>query len=216
MKQDFQKRSRFRLRIEGMAISIAHGSLDAPSARGLADAIEAGDEAAAEALVRAYWLDAFRVALYLTQDQGVAEDVAQESLLAAVRSISGFDRARPLRPWIERIAVNRSHDWLRRRRSRPELVVEMPPTNDPNADELADELAQGALPDELVGALGELDEDRRTAVVLRHLLDYRPSEIAAIVGASEGAVRSRIHRGLLQLRATLSDSRKEEHDERSR
>ena len=85
--------------------------------RGSADAIEA--------LVRRHWDSAHRAAFLIVHDAAAAEDIAQEAMLAAVRSIDGFDRRRPFRPWLHRIVVNRSLDWLRARARRPEVSVEV-------------------------------------------------------------------------------------------
>jgi RNA polymerase sigma-70 factor (ECF subfamily) len=72
-------------------------------------------------------------------------------------------------------------------------------------DDLADEIARNSLPEDLESALAGLRPEFRVAVVLRHLLDYGPEEIAHIVGVTPGTVRSRVHRGLVALRAALAE-----------
>ena len=125
--------------------------------RGSADAIEA--------LVRRHWEDAHRAAYLIVHDAQAAEDIAQEAMLAAVRSIDGFDRRRPFRPWLHRIVVNRSLDWLRARARRPEVSVEVagPVLG-------AAEARSEPLSGDLMRALGALDPDDRALIVLRHLL----------------------------------------------
>ena len=68
--------------------------------RGSADAVEA--------LVRRHWDGAQRTAFLIVHDAAAAEDIAQESLLAALERIDRFDRRRPFRPWLHRIVVNLS------------------------------------------------------------------------------------------------------------
>jgi RNA polymerase sigma-70 factor, ECF subfamily len=111
----------------------------------------------------------------IVQDASAAEDIAQEAILAAVRAIDGFDRRRPFRPWLHRIVVNRSLDWLRARGRRPEVAME-PPGTAAAAPEYGD-----ALSDELMEALRQLDPDERALVILRHLLGYRSSELAEML-----------------------------------
>jgi len=77
-----------------------------------------GSADAVEALVRRHWDGAHRAAFLIVHDAGAAEDIAQEAMLAAVRSIDRFDRRRPFKPWLHRIVVNRSLDWLRARARR--------------------------------------------------------------------------------------------------
>jgi RNA polymerase sigma-70 factor (ECF subfamily) len=169
--------------------------------------------------VRRHWRDAFRVAFLITSDNGLAEDLAQEATLRAIRRISTFDRSRELRAWIERIAANCAVDAMRQQQRRPELIVENladdPLLADKHSDDLAQLLARSVPPDELMSALAVLDTNQRAAVILRHLLDYEPAEIASMVGASAGAVRSRIHRGLNELRAILESREERDHHERA-
>jgi RNA polymerase sigma-70 factor (ECF subfamily) len=170
---------------------------------------------AAEALVARFWDDAYRVAFLLLHDRGVAEEVAQDALLSAIQSIDTFDLDRPFGPWLQRIAANRAYDRLRSRRRRPELAVEDVEASTAGSDDaIADAIARQAISEELIEALAALDPEFRSAVVLRHLLDYEPREIAAIAGVPAATVRTRIHRGLLRLRDALTNEEGEHAHER--
>ncbi len=139
-----------------------------------------------EALFRAHWPRAFRAAYLVTHDAGAAEDIAQESFLAAVRALDGFDRRRPFGPWLHRIVVNRAIDWTRARTLRGEV-------------ELADSLAAPDIPvsgGETLAALARLSPEHRAVVVMRYLLDYTPGEIAEALDLPRGTVNSRLRRGL--------------------
>ena len=96
------------------------------SARGFATR-SAAPPAALEHLFRAHWPRAYRAALVVVGDAAAAEDIAQESFLAAVRALDRFDRRRPFGPWLHRIVVNRSIDWARARTLRRELDVDSAP-----------------------------------------------------------------------------------------
>ena len=149
-----------------------------------------------ESLFRAYWPRAFRAAYLVAHDAAAAEDIAQEAFLAAIRSLDRFDRRRPFGPWLHRIVVNRAIDWARARRLRAEaeIAVELPA---PDAPEPGG--------DTLVRALAELPPDHRAVIVLRHLLEYTPGEIAELLDLPRGTVNSRLRRGLDRLAGELGE-----------
>jgi RNA polymerase sigma-70 factor (ECF subfamily) len=163
-----------------------------------------GSTEAVETLVREHWDGAYRVGVLITGDPGVAEDIAQESVLAALRGLDRFDETRPFAPWLERIAANASVDWLRRRQRRPEVVVDdVSEVGDEAA--LADTVANAALDQDIVAALKRLTPEFRAVVVLRYLLDLEPREIAPMLSIPPATVRTRLHRGLRQLRDELTN-----------
>jgi RNA polymerase sigma-70 factor (ECF subfamily) len=142
-----------------------------------------------ERLFREYWPRAHRAALLVTGDAAAAEDIAQESFLAAIRNLDRFDRRRPFGPWLHRIVVNRAIDWARARSLRGEVEADDSLAADPEPQPPA-ELPQ------LVRALAELPPDQRAVIVLRHLLEYTPGEIAELLDLPRGTVNSRLRRGL--------------------
>ena len=144
-----------------------------------------------ERLYRLHWPRAYRAAYLVTHDAAGAEDIAQEAFLAAVRALDRFDRRRPFGPWLHRIVVNRAIDWSRARALRGEIEAdEHLPAGARNGDHL----------DDLVARLATLPPDQRAVVVLRHLLEYTPGEIAELLGLPRGTVNSRLRRGLDALR----------------
>ena len=155
---------------------------------------QAGSASALEALYRAYWPRAYRAAYLVVHDTAGAEDIAQEAFLAAVRSLDRFDRRRPFGPWLHRIVVNRAIDWARARTLRGEVELADSPA--------ADSEPPGELP-VLVRALVRLPPEQRAVIVLRHLLEYTPGEIAELLGLPRGTVNSRLRRGLDALARTI-------------
>ena len=157
---------------------------------------QAGSHEAMEALFRAHWGRTHRAAYLIVHDAAAAEDIAQEAFLAAIRALHRFDRRRPFGPWLHRIVVNRAIDWSRARQLRREVAEqherEAPPAN------------PSAWSDEVVAALGALDPDQRAAVVLRHLLEYTPGEIAELLEIPRGTVNSRLRRALDRLAEELA------------
>jgi RNA polymerase sigma-70 factor (ECF subfamily) len=156
-----------------------------------------GSGDALEKLFRAHWPRAYRAALLVVGDAAAAEDIAQESFLAAVRSLDRFDRRRPFGPWLHRIVVNRAIDFTRARRLRREIDLERiaePAGAERELDSRAEEIAV---------ALSSLGPEQRAVIVLRYLLEYTPGEIAEILGLPRGTVNSRLRRGLDRLEEGL-------------
>jgi RNA polymerase sigma-70 factor (TIGR02960 family) len=191
------------------------------SARALARA-RAGDESAFRELVSPYrrelHLHCYRI-LGSLQD---AEDVLQETLLAAWRGLGGFEERASLRAWLYRIATNRSLNLLRDRRRRPQEVPTMaqPPTPtrmaepmwlDPYPDALLHEIVDTA-PEpaaryetsESAGlafavALQHLPPRQRAALVLCEVLGYQASEVAEMLDTTETSVKSALQRARVTL-----------------
>ena len=156
-----------------------------------------GSAAALEELFRAHWARAYRAALLVVGDAAAAEDIAQESFLAAVRALDRFDRRRPFGPWLHRIVVNRAIDWARARSLRREIGV------DGLAEPAVVDRESGGRADELAVALASLGVEQRAVIVLRYLLDYTPGEIAELLDLPRGTVNSRLRRGLDRLEEIL-------------
>jgi RNA polymerase sigma-70 factor (ECF subfamily) len=159
-------------------------------------AAQRGSASALEALFRLHWPRAHRAAYLVVHDAAAAEDIAQEAFLAAIRNLDRFDRRRPFGPWLHRIVVNRAIDWTRARqlRAESELVDAPAPPS---------ELQSEPLDGSLLAALAALPPDHRAVIVLRHLLEYTPGEIAELLGLPRGTVNSRLRRGLDSLKETV-------------
>jgi RNA polymerase sigma-70 factor, ECF subfamily len=152
-----------------------------------------------EALFREHWPRAYRAAYLVVHDAAAAEDIAQEAFLAAVRALDRFDRRRPFGPWLHRIVVNRSSDWSRARTLRREVgegalgsIAASPAPDNPHSHALTSALAQ-------------LSPEHRAVIVLRHLLEYTPGEIAELLDLPRGTVNSRLRRGLDELAGRVED-----------
>jgi RNA polymerase sigma-70 factor (ECF subfamily) len=148
---------------------------------------QAGSVSDLEALFRAHWPGAYRAAYLVTHDAAGAEDIAQESFLAAIRALDRFDRRRPFGPWLHRIVVNRAIDFARARQLRGEVALSeaLPAPERPRDN-----------PRGVLERLGRLSPEHRAVIVLRHLFEFTPGEIAETLGLPRGTVNSRLRRGL--------------------
>jgi RNA polymerase sigma-70 factor (ECF subfamily) len=168
------------------------------SERALIRAARHGSTSAVEGLFRLSWPGAYRAAFLIVHDHAAAEDIAQEALLSAIRALDRFDRRRPLRPWLHRIVVNRAIDWTRMRALRAEVTDDAALDGETRAE-------PHAWSDPVLAALATLAPEQRAVVVLRHLLEYTPGEIAGMLEVPRGTVNSRLRRGLDALRPLLED-----------
>src|SRR3954454_9976215 len=166
----------------------------------LVRAAQDGSVEAMEELFRRYWSGAHRAAWLVVHDAALAEDVAQEAFLSAVRALHRFDRRRPFGPWLHRIVVNRAIDHARAREVRREVPAEL--VGEPASGSSGDSFSS----DDVLGALAALPPEQRAVVVLRHLLGYTPGEIARLLGLPRGTVNSRLRRGLDALAGPRRDA----------
>jgi RNA polymerase sigma-70 factor, ECF subfamily len=174
------------------------GRSEAASVRGA----QAGSTSDLEELFRAHWPRAYRAAYLVVHDAAAAEDIAQESFLAAVRALGTFDRRRPFGPWLHRIVVNRAIDWARSRAVRREVGLA-------HAEAAPEERCSGEaapLSQPVLAALAALPPEQRAVIVLRHLLEYTPGEIARLLELPRGTVNSRLRRGLDDLAERLREA----------
>jgi RNA polymerase sigma-70 factor (ECF subfamily) len=168
-----------------------------------------GDTRAFEDLARREERALYRHALRIVGTTTDAEDVVQDALFSAWRSIASF-QGLSFRAWLFRIATNRALDQLRSRKRRPELPLEPPEDDDvtwsepaapgPDLNQLAGDREALAL---VETALGALPAEQRTALLLRDIEGFPYEEIAVITSVEIGTVKSRIHRGRLAVRNAL-------------
>jgi RNA polymerase sigma-70 factor (ECF subfamily) len=172
------------------ALKVARdGPLTARAERAAVRGALRGDAVALDVLFRAHWPAAYRAAWLIVRDPHAAEDLAQEGFVAAIRALDRFDRSRPFGPWLRTIVARRAIDAARARGLRREV------------DAAALDVRPGAEPvpplaDDLLAAVAALPDEQRIVVVLRHLLELTPTEIAELVGVPRGTVNSRLRRGL--------------------
>ena len=174
--------------------------------------LQQGDKDACRQLIDRYSNKSYGVALRLMKEPMEAEEVLQETFIAACNAVEEFEGRSSLGTWLYRIATNNS---LMRLRSQPEGVVSLDPSIEPDMTLLPQQLnawpeepEQVALDQELrrvmEAAVEELSASLRAAFVLRDLQGLSTAEAAEALGISESAVKVRLHRARLELRETLA------------
>jgi RNA polymerase sigma-70 factor (ECF subfamily) len=162
------------------------------------DLVLSGDTSAFQRIVDATNVRLVRLGARIMGNQADAEDVVQEAYVKAFRALKAgeFDRRSSTATWLYRIVVNGAIDAKRSRTRRAEQTdVQI----DPSWDGAAFAEARVAL-SELDDWLAELPPDQRAALVLQSLEGLNNTEIAQVMGVSEGAVEQRLVRARAALR----------------
>lgn len=170
------------------------------------------DEAALAALYDRYHVLAFTIALRITGDRAVAEEVLQDIFHAVWRGAAGFQPSGSVAAWLIGIARHRAIDATRRAAFRAR-VREQPlePTRAlPAEGQLEEEIARGMAGERVRAALQMLAPAQREAIELAYYGGLSHSEIAARLGAPLGTVKTRLRLGLLGLRRALGEPEPDE------
>jgi RNA polymerase sigma-70 factor (TIGR02960 family) len=190
----------------------------------------AGDEQAFRELTDPYRGELLAHCYQILGSVADAEDMLQETLLAAWRGLNSFEGRASVRSWLHRIAVNGCLNMLRDRSRRPREVPLMPeppqPTRltdpvwvEPYPDVLLDGLPDAAPGPEaryhakesielaFVTALQHLPPSQRAVLVLRDVLGYRAAEVAGMLDTTEASVKGALQRARAALQARLPAGR---------
>ncbi len=135
-----------------------------------------------------------RIAMHVARDPIVAEDLLQETFLAAIESAERYSASRPLVPWLAGILTNQARRRKRAdaRRPDPERLVRAQST-----------LPDGELTAEVAQAIDALPAQFRQVLMLRLRFGMEHAEIANVLDMQPATVRTRLHRGLVDLRKRL-------------
>lgn len=143
--------------------------------------------------------ESYRLARLILRDPEEAQDATHDAFTKAWRELHRLRDPDRAEAWFGRILTNACRDQIRRRRYRRHEPLDhaapIASSHDTGRDvEVRDSLDQAFL---------DLNADQRIAVVLRYYGDLRVEEVANVVGAPIGTVRSRLHHALRHLRAAL-------------
>jgi RNA polymerase sigma-70 factor (ECF subfamily) len=181
---------------------------------GLVHAAKAGDADAFEHLLRKHQASVFRIAQHITRSREDAEEVSQESFLKAFQNLDRFEERSRFSTWLTRIVVNTALMRVRTRRGPDAVFVRQDDPADatpapqeevvdwrPNPEQL---YGRQELRDILSRALASLPQIYGTVFVLRDVEGFSTTETAEALELSETAVKARLLRARLQLRAKLT------------
>jgi len=175
-----------------------------PPDAALLEAVRRGDAKALETLLERHAPAVHRFARTLCRHPEDAEEVLQETLLAAARNLDRFREEASVSTWLFTIARRACMRLARRRAGEPEHFAPLDDaplaaaSDDPQAHAERDEARR-----RLYAALHALSPSHREVILLRDIEERPAAEVAAILGIEVGAVKSRLHRARARLRAIL-------------
>ena len=146
-------------------------------------------------LVGVFHQDMYRYAAWLCRDKAIAEDVVQESLLRAWKSLDALRDDAAAKQWLLTIVRRENARYFERRRLETVDLDNLTPSQEALLAEAPDEQL-----DDLRAAIYGLEDDYREPLVLQVLMGYSTNEIAEQMGLKQGAVLTRLHRARLKLR----------------
>jgi len=167
-----------------------------------------GDASAFNTLMGMHERRMYAVALRMCGNPEDAQDCLQEAMLRIYRAIGGFKAQSSFSTWVYRITMNTCLDELRRRKNRPNTSLDglydagwspVDPGETPEKHALAGDMRR-----QLQAFIHELPEDMRAAIVLRDIEGYSYDEIATMLEANVGTIKSRISRGREKLREKIA------------
>lgn len=185
-----------------------------PDDRTLVASASQGDLSAYDELVRRYQPRIYSLAYNMTSSKEDAEDMVQDVFVKAYSSLKSFRGTSSFYTWIYRIAVNRTINFLKKRKKKQALSlndVDEAVERDPAYVELSArespvrDASLSELQVKLNKALLTLSEKHRTVVVLHDIQGVPHDEIARMTGCSEGTVRSRLFYARQQLQGELAE-----------
>ena len=149
-------------------------------------------------LVGVFHQDMYRYAAWLCRDKAIAEDVVQEALLRAWKSLDALRDDGAAKQWLLTIVRRENARYFERRRLETLDVDNLTPSQEAIIAEAPDEQL-----DELREAIYRLDDDYREPLVLQVLMGFSTNEIAEQMGLRQGAVLTRLHRARLKLKESV-------------
>ena len=168
----------------------------------LVDRVRAGDQRAFEQLAAFHFQAAWRVASRVLRNDAEAEDVAQEVLLKVWQNPPDLSEDSSLKPWILRVASNAAIDRLRKKS--PDLLGDSMPEREDSAPQADDALVAAGAAGHVQGAIDQLPERQRLALLLTYYEGMPNKDAAATLEVSVDALESLLARARRALKATLA------------
>jgi RNA polymerase sigma-70 factor (ECF subfamily) len=173
-----------------------------------------GDSAAFDVLVGRYKERLYATVYHMTANHEDANDLVQETFIKAFKSIETFRGRSSFYTWVYRIAVNRTINFLKRRKNRNQFSLDDLDSSiqtDPDLVEMMShvtprrEAGLTELQEKLNAALQKLSEPHRAVVTMHDIQGMTHADIAKTLQCSEGTVRSRLFYARQQLQGLLSE-----------
>ena len=173
----------------------------------LVERVRGGDRSAFGEIVKRYQARVYRLAVRFTGNPQEAQEVLQETFLAAFRNLASFRAESAFSSWLYRVTVNCSLMHLRKGRAGPPRVAldDLPPSVVPVGGDWPDAATdRREIAEVLSAAVEELPELIRAVFILRDVEDLSTEQVAEILEVTVATVKTRLHRARLFLRERLA------------
>lgn len=184
-------------------LSLSYSGVDQDERAELCARVERGEPAAVGQIYDEHHEAVRAFATRLVGEPASAEDLVHEVFVSLPQAMRGFRGESSIRTFLISIAVNHARHFVRsaaRRRTALDKLSLEPPPSSPNPER---DYRRRQLADALTRALDALPLDQRVAFVLCDVEERSSSQVARIVGAPEGTVRTRLFHARKKLRAQL-------------
>ena len=148
-----------------------------------------------ERVVSVFHPDMYRYAAWLCRDPGIAEEVVQEALLRAWKSLDALREDTAAKPWLLTIVRRENARYFERKRLETVDIDSLTPAQSAMLAEKEDESLT-----QMRHAIFRLDADYREPLVLQVLMGHSTKEIAELMNIKPGAVLTRFHRARIKLK----------------
>ena len=173
----------------------------------------AGDRESFRMIVERYSRPLFRLAYRMTGNEQDAEDIVQDTFLRAYRALHTFEARAHFGTWLHRVAANCALDHLRRVRRREEEPYSQGTTPEDESEPLGSMRSTAPTPERLLlsgelmktleGAMTELSDHERAALVMRHFEGCTIEEIAKTLGLRATSAKNTVFRAVRKIREAL-------------
>lgn len=151
-----------------------------------------------DSLVTVYYQDMYRYAIWLSRDPQLAEEVVQEALLRAWKSLESLREDGAAKHWLLTIVRRENARYFERKRLETVDIDDLTPAQSAMIAESDSEQVR-----DVREAIMRLEDDYREPLVLQVLMGHSTKEIAAMMGLKQGAVLTRLHRARLKLKDVI-------------
>ena len=172
--------------------------------------IQDGDYQRFGQIVDRYKLKVYAVIYRMVHNRADAEDLTQEAFIHAFKAIDRFDPNRPFAPWLYRIAINLSINFIKKRDRYPTVSTEEVTLHSKATRyNPVRQTEQKLLLEEVEKKISQLPDDLKTILILRVNEEMSYDEIAQTLGISRGTVMSRLSRARAKLKELVFGGRDE-------
>lgn len=174
-----------------------------------------GNEKALNQLVGLWYKRIYNYVLKYCCDSDLATEISQKTFIAMFRNIKKLNDVDRFKPWLYRIATNFCHEEERKKKRNKTVSLTVSRNDDEQSETMEVGEAEGnyfnpersfqqlELEEALISALGELNEDQRSVVIMKEYEGLKFKEIAEALDTSENTAKTRLYTGLRHLKEIL-------------